>query len=88
MPFRARKSTAAKRTEHSRKHSEVFQNSIFGLKDILTMKKDPRSCSMNMSAHASSLFKGKTLLNKYGRKILRAGFVLIFVWKDKVCLIA
>ncbi|MGP1473813.1 MAG: hypothetical protein ACTTJ1_00230 [Treponema sp.] len=68
VPFRARKSTAAKLTKHSRKHSEVFQNSIFGLKDILTMKKDPRSCSMNMSVHASSLFKGKTLLNQMEEK--------------------
>ena len=29
MPFRAKSSTAAKRTEHSRKHSEIFQNSTF-----------------------------------------------------------
>jgi len=68
VPFRAKSSTSAKRTKHSRKHSEVFQNSIFGLKDILTMKKDPRSCSMNMSVHASSLFKGKTLLNQMEEK--------------------
>ena len=31
VPFRAKSSTAAKRTEHSRKHSEIFQNSTFDL---------------------------------------------------------
>ena len=30
VSFGAKSSTAAKRTEHSRKHSEVFQNSTFG----------------------------------------------------------
>ena len=60
----------SERSERSsrRKHSEVFQKSKFGLKDILTMKKDPRSCSMNMSVHASSLFKVKTLLNQMEEK--------------------
>ena len=35
MPFRAKSSTAAKRTEHSRKHSEIFQNSTFDLIDFV-----------------------------------------------------
>ena len=34
MPFRAQSSTAAKRAEHSRKHSEIFQNSTFEVIDL------------------------------------------------------
>ena len=45
MPFRAKSSTAAKRTEHSRKHSEFFQNSTFDLliiynAEVLILEKD------------------------------------------------
>ena len=45
MPFRAKSSTAAKRTEHSRKHSEIFQNSTFDLliiynAEVLILEKD------------------------------------------------
>ena len=45
VPFRAKSSTAAKRTEHSRKHSEIFQNSTFDLliiynAEVLILEKD------------------------------------------------
>ena len=43
---------------------------------------------MNMSVHASNLFKGKTLLNQMEEKFLGPGFVLIFAEKDKLYLIA
>ena len=45
VPFRAKSSTAAKQTEHSRKHSEIFQNSTFDLliiynAEVLILEKD------------------------------------------------
>lgn len=45
-----------------------FDKVMQKLKDILTIEKAPRICSMNMSAHASSLFMVKTLLNQMEEK--------------------